>query len=680
MELFRLHLEKRRDSMDKAIKNERNTEEVLTGTFCGSGRGFGFVSCPDLEEDIFISARDTAGAFHGDDVQVQIIKNAASGRRSEGRIVRILRRNTREITGVVQKRHHLCTVIPDHPKFGDRIVVRAGKTKGAAAGDRVAVRILDYGTAVRKPEGAIQEIFGNIADPSCDAEAVIRGYQIPVKFPEEVLRQAKSIPQEVTSENLAGRKDLREVLTITIDSEDAKDLDDAVSLHIYDGIYHLGVHIADVSHYVREGSLLDKEALHRGTSVYFTDRVIPMLPVQLSNGICSLAEGKDRLVLSCLMEIDEKGNIISHEITEAVIRVNHRMSYHDVTKLLEGEESFGHRYDDILPMLREMKELSDLLREKRMERGGISFDFQESIVEVDKKGRPVEIRAAVRDVSSRMIEDFMLAANETVAQDYFWQDQPFLYRSHEKPDPDRIHRLFYFLRNYGYYLHGGREDIHPKEFQKILAKIAGSAEESMISRLILRSMKRARYTTTNLGHFGLAAGYYCHFTSPIRRYPDLQIHRIIKENLHGMLDEERMLHYSNILPEVAEQSSLTERRADDAERDVISLKKAEYMSQRIGEIYDGVLSGMSNYGLFVELENTCEGVIRYESMDDYYELDPSGCFVTGVGKGKVYSLGDKVRIRVKSVDLQAKTVYFGIADDKHGGIEHEGTWRKTDRQ
>lgn len=667
--------------MDKAYKNEQNSiEEILTGTFCGSGRGFGFVSCPDREEDLFISARDTAGAFHGDDVQVQVIKEAAHGRKGEGRIVRILRRNTKEITGVVQKRHHLCSVIPDHPRYGDRIVVRAGKTRGAAAGDRVAVRIVDYGTAVRKPEGVIQEIFGSINDPSCDAEAVIRSYQIPVKFPEEVLRQAKSIPQELSADDLAGRTDLRGELTITIDSEDAKDLDDAVSVKICDGVFHLGVHIADVSHYVREGSLLDQEALHRGTSVYFTDRVVPMLPVQLSNGICSLAEGKDRLVLSCLMEIDSKGNIVSHEITEAVIRVNHRMSYHDVTRLLEWDESFGHRYDDILPMLQEMKQLSDVLREKRTDRGGISFDFQESIVEVDKKGRPVEVRAAVRDVSSRMIEDFMLAANETVAQDYFWQDQPFLYRSHEKPDPDRIHRLFYFLRNYGYYLHGGREDIHPKEFQKILAKIAGSAQESMISRLILRSMKRARYTTTNLGHFGLAAGYYCHFTSPIRRYPDLQIHRIIKENLHGKLDEERQLHYSHILPEVAEQSSLTERRADDAERDVISLKKAEYMSQHIGEVFEGVLSGMNNYGLFAELENTCEGVIRYESMDDYYELDPSGCFVTGVGKGKVYSLGDKVRIRVKSVDLQAKTVYFGIADDKHGGKEHEGTWRKTDRQ
>ena len=640
-----------------------DTEQVFTGTFSGSGRGFGFVSCEEREEDIFISASETKGAFHGDTVLVQLIRESGKGRRAEGKILRILRRNITEITGVVQKRHHFCNVVPDERKFGERIVIRSGRTRGAAGGDRVVVRILDYGTSIRNPEGAITEIIGNIADPSCDADAVIRSYQIPVEFPAEVLREAKSIPLAINRADMAGRRDFRDELIITIDGEDAKDLDDAVSLQFRDGIYHLGVHIADVSHYVREGSLLDKEALRRGTSVYFTDRVIPMLPKRLSNGICSLSEGEDRFVLSCIMDIDEKGNIVGHEITEGVIRVRHRMNYHQVSRMLEDETECEQQYTDVLDMLQHMRELSDLLRQKRMQRGGIDFNIQESIVEVDLSGRPVDISAYERDIASRMIEDFMLAANETIAEDYFWQEQPFLYRSHETPEPEKIRRLYYFIRNYGYYLHGSSEKVHPKELQKVLEKAAGSGEENMISRLVLRSMKRAQYTTENLGHFGLAAAHYCHFTSPIRRYPDLQIHRIIKENLHGELDERRQTHYNRILPKVAEQSSLTEHRADEAEREVIKLKKAEYMADRIGWEFTGVVSGMNNYGLFVELENSCEGVIRYDTMSDYYELDESGCFVTGSETGNEFRLGDRIRVYVKSVDLIAKTVYFEIEDE-----------------
>ena len=663
--------------MDKIFMIDNN-EELLTGTFSGTARGFGFVTCADLEEDLFISASDTKGAFHGDTVQVQVMKPAAPGRRSEGRIVRIVRRNTREITGVVQKKHHMCTVVPDEPKYGDRIVVRSGKNRGAVDGDRVVIRILDYGTAVRKPEAEVSRVIGSIWDPSCDAEAVIISYKIPTEFPRPVLQEAASIPDRVLEEELAGRADLRQELTITIDGDHTKDFDDAVSLRRKGENYLLGVHIADVSHYVREGSLLDAEALLRGTSVYFTDRVIPMLPEKLSNGICSLQEGKDRLVLSCIMEIDKKGAVISHEITEGVICVDQRMTYPQVSRILEDADVPDCRAD-ILDMLREMQTLSELLRQRRMERGGISFDFEESEIEVDKKGRPVRISAHERDLASRMIEDFMLAANETIAQDYYWQDQPFLYRSHETPDPDKIRRLYYFIRNYGYYFHGRNESIHPKEFQKLLGQIAGTGEESMIARLVLRSMKRARYTAENNGHFGLAAQYYCHFTSPIRRYPDLQIHRIIKENLRGSLDENRREHYSRILPEVAVQSSQTERRADEAEREVVKLKKAEYLSGRIGQEFTGVLSGLTNHGLYVELDNTCEGLVRYDSMDDYYDLDETGCFVTGRRSGRVYHLGDRVQIRVKKVDLITKTVYFEMEEKKSEDRKHEGARRKTDR-
>lgn len=666
--------------MEKELYIDHTNEDVLTGTFSGSSRGFGFVSCPDREQDIFVSASDTKGAFHGDTVRVQITRQAHGERRAEGRIVRILRRNTREITGVVQKKHHMCTVVPDDPKYGDRIVVRSGKTKGATNGDRVVIRILDYGTAVRKPEAEIFRVIGSIWDPSCDAEAVIISYKIPTMFPRPVLEEADSIPEEVREEDLTGRKDLRQELTITIDGDHTKDFDDAVSLTRDGERFRLGVHIADVSHYVREGSLLDQEALLRGTSVYFTDRVIPMLPEQLSNGICSLQEGKDRLVLSCIMEIDNKGNIISHEITEGVIRVDHRMTYPQVSRLLEEEEKDDSILPELMDMLRDMRMLSDLLRKKRMERGGINFDFEESEIEVDRKGRPISIRAHERDIASRMIEDFMLAANETVAQDYYWQDQPFLYRSHETPDPDKISRLYYFIRNYGYYFHGRGDTIHPKEFQKLLGQIAGTGEESMIARLVLRSMKRARYTAENNGHFGLAAQYYCHFTSPIRRYPDLQIHRIIKENLQGRLDESRQEHYSRILPEVADQSSKTERRADEAEREVDKLKKAEYLSERIGQTFTGALSGMTNHGIYVELENTCEGLIRFDTMDDYYDLDATGCFVTGRRTGKVYHLGDRIEVCVKKVDLITKTVYFEIEEKKSEDRKHEGARRKTDRQ
>lgn len=450
---------------------------------------------------------------------------------------------------------------------------------------------------------------------------------------------------------------------VTIDGEDSKDLDDAVSLTKENDIYHLGVHIADVSHYVKEGSPLDKEALKRGTSVYLVDRVIPMIPHQLSNGICSLNEGCDRLALSCLMDIDMKGNIIGHKICESVINVNRRMTYTSVKKILEdNDKEECAKYRELVDMFKLMQECADILRKKRFKRGSIDFDFPESKIILDKDGRPVDIKPYDRNVATKLIEDFMLAANETVAEDYFWQEVPFIYRTHENPDPEKILKLSTFINNFGYSMHI-TDEIHPKELQKLLEKIAGSDEENLISRLTLRSMKKAKYTAECIGHFGLAAKYYCHFTSPIRRYPDLQIHRIIKECLHGGMSEKRKLHYDKILPDVAEQASATERRADEAERDTDKLKMVQYMSAHIGEYFDGVISGVTNWGIYVELPNTIEGMVSVNNMRGYYVFDENHYEMFNETTHQTYKLGQKVRVVVVDTNEISRTIDFMFAQD-----------------
>ena len=450
---------------------------------------------------------------------------------------------------------------------------------------------------------------------------------------------------------------------VTIDGEDSKDLDDAVSLTKENDIYHLGVHIADVSHYVKEGSPLDKEALKRGTSVYLVDRVIPMIPHQLSNGICSLNEGCDRLALSCLMDIDMKGNIIGHKICESVINVNRRMTYTSVKKILEdNDKEECAKYRELVDMFKLMQECADILRKKRFKRGSIDFDFPESKIILDKDGRPVDIKPYDRNVATKLIEDFMLAANETVAEDYFWQEVPFIYRTHENPDPEKILKLSTFINNFGYSMHI-TDEIHPKELQKLLEKIAGSDEENLISRLTLRSMKKAKYTAECIGHFGLAAKYYCHFTSPIRRYPDLQIHRIIKECLHGGMSEKRKLHYDKILPDVAEQASATERRADEAERDTDKLKMVQYMSAHIGEYFDGVISGVTNWGIYVELPNTIEGMVSVNNMRGYYVFDENHYEMFNETTHQTYKLGQKVRVVVVDTNAISRTIDFMFAQD-----------------
>ena len=500
-------------------------------------------------------------------------------------------------------------------------------------------------------------------DPGTDILSIVKAYDLPEEFPDSVKKELKGIPDEVDGNDIAGRTDLRDVVMVTIDGEDSKDLDDAVSLTKENDIYHLGVHIADVSHYVKEGSPLDKEALKRGTSVYLVDRVIPMIPHQLSNGICSLNEGCDRLALSCLMDIDMKGNIIGHKICESVINVNRRMTYTSVKKILEdNDKEECAKYSELVDMFKLMQECADILRKKRFKRGSIDFDFPESKIILDKDGRPVDIKPYDRNVATKLIEDFMLAANETVAEDYFWQEIPFLYRTHENPDPEKILKLSTFINNFGYSMHI-TDEIHPKELQKLLEKIAGSDEENLISRLTLRSMKKAKYTAECIGHFGLAAKYYCHFTSPIRRYPDLQIHRIIKECLHGGMSEKRKLHYDKILPDVAEQASATERRADEAERDTDKLKMVQYMSAHIGEYFDGVISGVTNWGIYVELPNTIEGMVSVNNMRGYYVFDENHYEMFNETTHQTYKLGQKVRVVVVDTNAISRTIDFMFAQD-----------------
>lgn len=650
--------------VDNAGKYRVSDNNTKTGTFSGTQRGFGFVIIEGEEDDIFIPENATKGALHNDKVLVSV-REGQKGKRKEGEIIRILERSNTTVVGTFEQSKNYGFVIPDNTKFGKDIFIQKEHTKGAVNGHKVVVKLTNFGDKLKNPEGKIIEILGHINDPGVDIKSVIAAYNLPLEFPKEVLEQVETTEEEIDKAELVGRTDLRSLPTVTIDGEDAKDLDDAITLSKEGDIYHLGVHIADVSHYVRENTPLDKEALSRGTSVYLVDRVIPMLPHKLSNGICSLNAGSDRLALSCIMDIDDKGTVIGHEITETVICVDRRMTYTSVKKILEDEdEAEKEKYADFVPMFRLMEELAEILREKRSKRGSIDFDFPESKIVLDKDGRPIDIKPYDRNKATKIIEDFMLIANETVAEDYFWQEIPFVYRVHENPDSDRIKELGIFINNFGYSIRISQEDIHPKELQKLLRKIEGTSEEALISRLTLRSMKRAKYSSESDGHFGLAAKYYCHFTSPIRRYPDLQIHRIIKENLKGNLSDKRYNHYDKILPDVARQASITERRADDAERDVLKLKKVEYMSEHIGEEFDGVISGITNWGMYVELPNTVEGLVRVTDMeDDFYVYDEEKYSMTGEHTRKSYKLGQKVRVEVVDTDKWQKVIDFRLIEE-----------------
>ena len=575
-------------------------------------------------------------------------------------MIRIIKRGTSQIVGYYQKNKTFGFVLPDNQKFLQDVFVPEEKSKGAVTGHKVVVRLTSYGGDGKKPEGEVVEILGHVNDPGTDVLSIAMSYELPIEFPEKVRNQAERVAKPVSDADRAGRRDLRDVSMVTIDGEDAKDLDDAVSLNVCDGYYYLGVHIADVTNYVQENSALDREAKKRGTSVYLADRVIPMLPHTLSNGICSLNEGEDRLALSCLMKINEKGEIVDHEIVESVIRVDRRMTYTAVKRILEdGDEEQCRIYRDFVPMFQQMQTLSALLRAKRHRRGAVDFDFPETKVVLDETGCPVALKAYERNTATKLIEDFMLAANETVAEDFFWREIPFVYRIHEAPDEEKIRKLAVFLHNFGYTMHVGTNEIHPKEIQKLLARVEGKPEEPMIARLALRSMKQAKYTPENEGHFGLATAYYTHFTSPIRRYPDLQIHRIIKETLRGRMNEERICHYQSILEEVTKHASETERRAEEAERETVKLKKVQYMKDKIGEEYEGVISGITKWGMYVELPNTIEGLVHVANMtDDHYGYIEDRYEMQGIHTGKTYRLGQTILVRVIGADELQRTIDF----------------------
>ena len=647
--------------LSKRGKYSKAESKNVTGVFTAHQRGFGFVTIEGENEDIFIPGDKVNGAMHMDTVEIAVLPTT-SGKRKEGAVLKVIERGMKHVVCTYEASENFGFAVPDNTRFGSDIFIPKGKSMGAVAGHKVVVEVTSYGKKDKKPEGRVVEILGHINDPGTDILSIVKAYDMPVEFSEKIMHQVENVSKEVTDADMAGRMDLRDWTMVTIDGEDAKDLDDAVSLFMDGDNYVLGVHIADVSNYVQEHSALDVEALKRGTSVYLVDRVIPMLPHALSNGICSLNEAQNRLTLSCIMTINPKGEVIDHKIAETVIRTNRRMTYTNVKKILEDKDpEVMEEYKELVPMFEKMAELASILRKRRMKRGSIDFDFPETKVILNDKGEPIDIKPYDRNVATKLIEDFMLIANETVASHFFWQEIPFVYRTHENPDTEKIHKLSTFINNFGYSLHIGADEVHPKELQKLLEKIEGTDEEALISRLTLRSMKQARYTTACTGHFGLAANYYCHFTSPIRRYPDLQIHRIIKETLRGRMNAKRIEHYESILDEVAKQSSQMERRADEAERETIKLKKCEYMAKHVGEEFEGVISGVTEWGFFVELPNTVEGLVRVtELKDDFYQFYEDTYELVGEATNKRYKLGQKVKVVVESTDKLMRTIDFAL--------------------
>ncbi len=636
---------------------------LTTGIFIGHPRGYGFVELEDGEQDdVYIPENNVNGAFHLDKVEIKISEKV-DGKRREGKVLRVLEHEITEVVGTFEKSRHYGFVVPDNVKVQQDIFIPQEYAMDAQDKDKVVAEITSYGSRNKSPEGRIKEVLGKSTDPGIDVLSVARSYGLPMEFPARVLQQAGKIPPVLQDGDFSGRRDLRDLVCVTIDGEDAKDLDDAITLTKTEEGYELGVHIADVTNYVQENSALDREAQKRGTSVYLVDRVIPMLPKELSNGICSLNQGEDRLALSCLISLNEKGKPISHELAETVIRVDRRMTYTAVQKILEGDQELRKEYQELVPMFFCMEELSKLLRGRREKRGAIDFDFPESKVILDEMGHPTAIRAYEQNTATRIIEDFMLLANETVAKEYHDRELPFVYRIHEEPDADRMEVVLAFLRANQIPVQKAKHTVRPKEVQKILDGIKGMPLEPMVSRLLLRSMKQACYSMEDAGHFGLAAEHYCHFTSPIRRYPDLQIHRIIKDVIRGRMGQARSRHYEQMLDDIASKASSLERRAEEVERETIKLKKAEFMSSHIGETFDGVISGVTGWGIYVELDNTIEGLVSMNSMrDDYYVYDEAAHQLIGEASKKVYRLGQAVHIVVEDADIVTKTVDFRLAE------------------
>jgi len=657
----------------KVIRTKRGkfalpqTFNLVSGTFQGHPKGFGFLVLDEDEKDIFIPASGVNGAMHKDKVMCRITKQPSAEKRAEAEVVEILQRGPESLVGTYQESDNFGFVVPDDQKYSRDVFISRKLSKGAVTGHKVLVQITNWAEERRNPEGQILSILGHVNDPGVDILSIIYQYDLPREFEKVVMDEVEDVPSEVPDSDKRGRTDLRSLPMVTIDGEDAKDLDDAISIEkLSDGMYRLGVHIADVTHYVKEKHPLDAEAYERGTSIYLVDRVIPMLPHKLSNGICSLNAGVDRLALTCMMDVDQNGNVQSHQIIETVINIDERMTYTDVKKILiDEDEALKERYKDFVPMFETMKDLADILRKRRIKRGAIDFNFEETKVILDKDGKPIEIKAYDRNIATRIIEEFMLLGNETVAEDYFWQEKPFVYRSHEEPSPEKILALTEFIGNFGYNMKGVAQKIHPKDLQKVLDDVDGKPEENVISHLLLRSMKQARYTPECNGHFGLAAKYYCHFTSPIRRYPDLQIHRIIKLNLHNELKGKRESVLFERMPDVCKQSSIRERRAEEAERETIKLKKVEYMEQFVGQMFAGVIVGTTSWGLYIELPNTVEGLVHVNEMaDDYYIYDEGGHRWIGEHTKQIYRLGDKVHVQVLKTNTMTRAIDFRLVTEE----------------
>ncbi|GGI99594.1 ribonuclease R [Alicyclobacillus cellulosilyticus] len=636
---------------------------LVVGRLQMKARGYGFV-VPETpgEPDVYIPAGELGGAMSGDKVIARVEKTA-SGARREGRIIRVLERATDRVVGKFTRHRDHAFVTPLDRRFPQDIFIAKDDMGDAHDGYVVVVEITEYPTATRGPAGRVVEVLGHPDEPGVDILGVVRKYKLPEAFPPEVLAAAEAIPLELSAKDYAGRRDLRQEVIVTIDGEDAKDLDDAVHVkRLPNGHYLLGVHIADVGYYVPQGSALDREAFRRGTSVYLVDRVIPMLPPRLSNIICSLNPQVDRLTLSCEMEIDENGGIVRHDIFPSVIRTTERMTYENVRRILEDRDpDVMARYEALVPHFELMKELALILRAKRMRRGAIDFDFAEIKVIVDDLGRPVEIRPRRRTIAEQIIEEFMLAANETVAAHFHWLQVPFIYRIHEEPELDKMLELNEFVHNFGYHIKGLSGKVHPRALQEVLEKARGTREERMIATLMLRSMKHARYAPECVGHFGLAAEYYTHFTSPIRRYPDLVIHRIIREVLTKGIDEARREQLEAFVAEAAVQASEREKVAEEAEREVDQLKMVEYMQERIGEEFDGLISGVTQFGIFVQLENGIEGLIHISYLtDDYYTFLEKQVALVGERTRRVFRLGDPVRVRVIGANKEELTIDFDL--------------------
>jgi ribonuclease R len=634
---------------------------IYRGIIKLSQRGYGIL-VPDLigEPEIFVYGRNLNGAMHGDRVLVRIQERTSDEQRPEGEVIRTITRANQELVGTFERGKHTMQVIPDDPRQIYPVNVRPSSKLKIKNGDKVLVKINSWPDKNKYPEGTITEVFGRRGQPGVDIQIVIKKHGLREHFPSAVVEEARRVALPVSQEEIEKRRDLRGLRMVTIDGEDAKDLDDAVSIERIEGGYRLGVHIADVSHYVREDSKLDKEAFARGTSVYLIDKVLPMLPTELSNGICSLTAGQDRLALTCMMDIDKKGKVFKHDIFQSVIHVNERMTYTAVNKIITDDDAeMKERYRELVGDFLLMKELADIIRQERNSRGALDFDFPESKVIVDENSFPIEIKRFERGVGEMLIEDFMIKANETVAEYMFWQELPLLYRVHEKPEGESLARLNKVLAVFGYKI--AENKAEPFVFQKILSDIKNSPAENVISLLVLRSMKHARYLPQELGHFGLASKYYCHFTSPIRRYPDLIVHRVLSLVLEGKMNGKKKSALEARMGQYGEQSTLQESKAEEAERDLVDIKKAQYMQQFIGDEFEARISSVQSFGFFVELPNTVEGLVHISTIaDDYYEFNDRNYTLIGTHTGRKFSIGDQVQVQLVSVDVDAAKIDFEL--------------------